>query len=198
MSVVSGWADEHEPMTVDDLKRLPDDGRRYELVDGRLDVSPSATRKHGRVENRLAFVLTGSAPDEYEVLSDIGINLNAARTHHRIPDVMVRLDVEDEDYPIKPPVLAVEVVSTESVLRDHHIKRREYAGFGIEAYWIITPSAENPSILEFCLENGEYQAVQEVLGEDTFATDFPFPVKFVPHWLVASGSWRDRIGGEGD
>ncbi|MEV5538590.1 Uma2 family endonuclease [Saccharopolyspora shandongensis] len=199
MTVVNMRANEqHVPMTVDELERLPDDGRRYELVDGRLDVSPSPARKHSRIENRLAYLLTDSAPDEYEVLQGAGINLNADRTHHRIPDVLVRRDEDDEPHLTRPPLLAVEVVSPERVLRDHHTKRREYAKFGIQAYWIITPEEEKPGIVELRLEDGEYREVQQVLSEDAFATDFPFPVKIVPHWLLASGPWRERIGGEGD
>ncbi|MER7077384.1 hypothetical protein [Saccharopolyspora kobensis] len=37
-------------MTVDDLKQLPDDGRRYELVDRTLDVSPAPLSGHSLIE----------------------------------------------------------------------------------------------------------------------------------------------------
>ena len=46
MSVVSyapAWPARGQPFTVDDLDRLPDDGRRYELLDGVLIVSPRPT-----------------------------------------------------------------------------------------------------------------------------------------------------------
>lgn len=36
-------------LTVDDLENTPEDGRRYELVDGRLDVSPAPKTLHTRV-----------------------------------------------------------------------------------------------------------------------------------------------------
>lgn len=42
------------PLTVDDLGHTPDDGRRYELVDGRLDVSPAPGSIRMRVANRLS------------------------------------------------------------------------------------------------------------------------------------------------
>ncbi|GAB3713462.1 hypothetical protein GCM10028793_49090 [Nocardiopsis oceani] len=49
------------------------------------------------------------------------------------------------------------------------------------------------------LENGQYRDVTQVYGEDTFETDFPFPIKFVPYWLAADGEaddeWKKYIGG---
>ena len=45
------------PLTVDDLARIPDDGRRYELVDGRLDVSPAPSPIHSTVDTRLTYLL---------------------------------------------------------------------------------------------------------------------------------------------
>ncbi|WP_249124579.1 Uma2 family endonuclease [Saccharopolyspora erythraea] len=184
------------PLTVDDLERVPDDGRRYELVDGRLDVSPAPAYGHGVIEGRLCFHLNAVAPDGYVVAPGVGLNLNAERTHHRIPDVVV-LHEEDGEHPYltKPPLLAVEVVSPESVFRDHHTKRREYAAFGIEAYWIISPAADKPGIAELRLADGEYSEGRQAFGEDVFETDFPFPVKLVPHWLLAAGPWRKHIGG---
>ncbi|WP_235883796.1 Uma2 family endonuclease [Saccharopolyspora elongata] len=187
-------------MTVDDLERLPDDGRRYELVDGRLDVSPAPVSAHSLTEARLCQYLGFElAPAEFIVMQGAGINFNADRTHHRIPDVVVLNETDfEQPYLTRPPLLAIEVVSRESVLRDHHIKFREYAEFGIQAYWIVTPDDEKPGILEFRLKDGEYREVQQVIGEDVFATDFPFPVKLVPYWLLAKGPWRKRIGGEDD
>ncbi|MEV0699450.1 hypothetical protein AB0I53_16235 [Saccharopolyspora sp. NPDC050389] len=73
----------------------------------------------------------------------------------------------------------------------------ENAAFGIEAYWIITTTEEKPVIVELRLKDSEYREAQQALGEDVFATDFPFPVRLVPHWLLAKGPWRERIGGEG-
>ncbi|QBI56012.1 Uma2 family endonuclease [Streptomonospora litoralis] len=184
-------------LTVDDLARMPDDGRRYELVDGRLDVSPAPVFLHTLIESRLNTYLGMTAPQEYLVLNGLGINFNADRTHHRIPDVVV-LRSQDAEHPYitRPPVLAVEVVSPESVLRDNHTKRREYADFGIESYWIINPAPDKTGISELRLENGQYVEARQVHGEDLFETELPFPVRLVPHWLTADGDWRSHIGGE--
>ncbi|MFV2197063.1 Uma2 family endonuclease [Nocardiopsis sp. LOL_012] len=183
-------------LTVDDLEHTPDDGRRYELVDGRFDVSPAPMPMHSSVDSRLTVHLGMEAPDEFTVLTGPGVNLNANRTHHRIPDLAVfDCDPPDRGYFQVPPVLAVEIVSPESVLRDNHTKRAEYAAFGIPSYWIINPLPDKVGIVEFRLKDGLYQEVTQAYGEEVFETELPFPVRFVPHWLVANGPWQKHIGG---
>lgn len=190
---------QHRPLTVDDLARTPDDGRRYELVDGRLDVSPAPVYLHTLIEGRLTTHLSiiAAAAGDFVVLPGPGINFNADRTHHRIPDLaVIHTDGAESPYLTRPPLLAVEVVSPESTFRDHHTKKREYAEFGIESYWIISPSAEKPGIIELRLEGGAYRETFQAFGEEVFETDAPFPVKLVPHWLIADGPWMKHIGGE--
>ncbi|MDA0565760.1 Uma2 family endonuclease [Streptomonospora sp. S1-112] len=185
-------------VTVDDLERMPDDGRRYELVDGRLDVSPAPKPGHARVEHRLACHLESVCPPGFKVFRGAGIDLNARRTHHRIPDLSVFADhkLPASGYFEDPPVLAVEVVSPESRFRDHHTKLREYAAFGIGSYWIVTPDPVTPGITEFRLDGGEYRGVADALNFDVLSTDVPFPVRVVPHWLTADdATWKQRVGG---
>lgn len=183
--------------TVEDLARMPDDGQRYELVDGRLDVSPAPVSLHTLIESRLTTHLGMIAPDEFIVMTGPGVNFNADRTHHRVPDlVVIRAEDFEQPYLTRPPLLAVEVVSSESVFRDHHTKEREYAAFGIASYWIVNPSLDKPGIAELRLADGEYREVTQVFGEETFGTDAPFDIRIVPHWLLASGPWREHIAGE--
>jgi Uma2 family endonuclease len=187
-------------MTVDDLERLPNDEHCYELVDGRLDVSPAPTSVHSSVESRLHTQLEATASDQYVVLKSTGVNFNAEGTHHRVPDLLViKADDFVEPYLVQPPLLVVEVVSRMSTLRDYHRKVCEYERFGVQAYWIVDPTMDTPVINGLRLQDGEYREVRKAIGEDTFATDFPFPIKIVPRWLtVPGGAWRKFIGGEGD
>ncbi|MGW5878020.1 Uma2 family endonuclease [Nocardiopsis terrae] len=191
---------EPAPLTVDDLQRTPDDGRRYELVDGSLDVSPAPVSFHTLVTGRLTTHLSNCAPTGVLVMDGPGITLNPERTRHRIPDVAV---IRNQDfqmpYTTKPPLLAVEVVSPESVLRDHHTKRREYAEFGIPSYWLITPDRDEPSIIELRLKNGEYTEAAAAFGAALLDTELPFPVRVAPQWLLRlDGDWRQHIGGPED
>ncbi|MEV0051422.1 Uma2 family endonuclease [Saccharopolyspora shandongensis] len=190
--------EQHTQMTVDDLERLPGNGYRYELVDGGLERAQSPTSVHSLVESRLHIQLGVTAPAEYLVLQGAGVSFNADRTHHRSPDLLV-IRTEDFVRPhlVKPPLLVVDVVSSTGAPRDFHTEAGEYAAFGIQAYWIVNPAMHETVIDELRLQDGGYRHERQAIGEDTFATDFPFPVKIVPHWLLAGGPWRERIGGEG-
>lgn len=184
-------------LTVDDLARMPDDGSKYELVDGRLEVTPAPVFRHTRVESRLQTHLGALAPSGLEVVTGPGINFHGDRFHHRIPDLaVIREEDETEPYLTRPPLLAVEVLSPESTIRDTHRKRAEYAEFGIESYWIIAPSVEKTAVFEMRLHGGVYRDLQEVLDTDVFETEAPFPLRIVPRWLTAKGPWLSRIGGE--
>ena len=109
-------------LTVDDLENTPDDGRRYELADGRLDASPAPTNKHCRAANRLSFHLNLLCNGEFETGEGPGVNLNPDRTSHRIPDLAVfGCDIPEEEYFHIPPLLAVEIVSPEARAIDERI-----------------------------------------------------------------------------
>ncbi|MBB4933860.1 Uma2 family endonuclease [Lipingzhangella halophila] len=184
------------PLTVDDLEHTPDDGRRYELDDGRLDVTPAPVGLHSRAEGRLLQHLGNLAPDWAEVHPGPGVTLNDARTSHLIPDLaVIRIEDFSPKYQTRPPVLAVEVLSPESVFRDTNKKKREYAALGIGNYWIVNPSLDKTGILVFRLENGTYREVAQAFGGDVLTVDHPFPVRIVPEWLVADGPWRAKISG---
>lgn len=189
------------PLTVDDLDQLPDeDGYRYELVDGRLEVSPRPSKLHSRVQARLVAHLAMVAPDDFEIHAETDFELNAEGTHDRIPDVAVlrTTDMAAERATRVAPPLVAEIISPSSAYTDYQTKAREYARFGIRSYWIIEPHPYAPTLLELRLDDqtGRYRELTQVKGEELFQTDVPFPVRIVPYWLVADGPWRELIGGD--
>lgn len=98
-------------ITRDDLDAMPDDGHRYELVDGTLLVSPAPSRRHQDAVLNLARVLQDACPPElrcYVAPFDVVLP-NGAMFQ---PDVLVanRADLTERDLPAAP-VLAVEVLS---------------------------------------------------------------------------------------
>jgi hypothetical protein len=47
VTIADAWPKPGEPFTVDDLERMPDDGHRYELIDGMLWPAARTRREHG-------------------------------------------------------------------------------------------------------------------------------------------------------
>ncbi|HET9139190.1 Uma2 family endonuclease [Actinophytocola sp.] len=185
------WPQGDRPLTVDDLHRLPDDGNRYELVDGVLEVSPPPLNNHNLVATRLASMLSMHCPDDLAVLSGNGVNF--AQDHLRIPDVIVvRYEwVEPTDFIECPPLLAIEVASKSTRKRDRTVKKREYEAFGIASYWIVEPDHNRPNLTVFELNDTGYDQAALVSGSETFHAERPFPITIVPALLVQSGNaWK--------
>jgi Uma2 family endonuclease len=132
-----------EPFTVDDLFALPDNGNRHEIFDGSLVMSPPPATGHIHVTILLRHALDGAIPDDCYVVSE-GLGIYATERDYYIPDILV---IKKESIKgvsrrgIQPGevLLVVEVVSPGNPSNDHVWKRRNYAKFGIEHYWIADP-----------------------------------------------------------
>ena len=131
VSIADAWPSWGEPFTVEDLDRMPDDGRRYELIDGMLIVSPAPNMGHQRVIIVLGSVLEQACPENLVVFADIGVRI--AENSALEPDVVVARVADAEGVRLaRPPVLVVEVLSPHSVLRDLNLKKAAYERFGIQ------------------------------------------------------------------
>lgn len=171
------------PLTRADLAGLPDDGHRYELVDGVLVVSPSPRPRHQRVVLELAVLLRAACPAELEVFV-APLDVVLAEDTVLIPDVLVarRNDLDDTCLPAAP-VLAAEVLSPSTRRIDLMLKRSRYEAAGVPAYWVIDPDA--PSLLAWRLADGTYREVGHVTGDEAFRTAEPFDVEVVPARLTS-------------
>jgi Uma2 family endonuclease len=98
------------PLTRHDLHDLPDDGHRYELLDGMLLVSPSPTHRHQRAASRLVLLLGNACPADRELLF-APFDVVLADDTVLQPDILVASarDLEDERLPLVPH-LVVEVL----------------------------------------------------------------------------------------
>ena len=116
-----------------------DDGRRYELIDGELLVSPATGLRHQTVGLRLCRLLDDACPDELYVLA-APFAVQTDVSNEVQPDVLVtRFDeLTDKNLPAAP-VLAVEVLSPSGRLIDLNLKRAAYQRMGTPSYWVLDP-----------------------------------------------------------
>lgn len=171
------------PFTVHDLEGMPDDGRRYEVIDGQLIVSPAPGLPHQTIAYRLFGLLESVCPDEFFV---VGAPF-AVQPHLHTevqPDVLVARydDLTMKNLPTGP-VLAVEVLSPSGRLVDWNLKRAAYQEMGTASYWVVDPDVPELVVLELD-DGGEYVEVARVSGNETFHARHPFPVDVVPSALL--------------
>jgi Uma2 family endonuclease len=155
MAVMTSPADAVRPFTVTDLEGMPDDGRQYELIDGELLVSPAPGWSHQEAALTLYRLLHAACPRELRVLA-APFAVRPDPFNELQPDVLVaRYDSLTERCLPGAPLLAVEVISPTSRLRDTSLKKAAYARLGVPSFWLVDPDMERPSLTVFELAEPE-------------------------------------------
>jgi Uma2 family endonuclease len=131
-------------LTYRDLRATPDDGKRYEVLDGELYVSASPVPRHQIVSRNLGFAL-------YDHIRSRALGqllfapVDVILDQHTIavPDIVfistARRAIISERAIEGPPDLLVEILSPSTARRDQTLKARLYAAFGVPHYWIVDP-----------------------------------------------------------
>jgi Uma2 family endonuclease len=157
---------------------MPDDGHRYELIDGVLVVTPAPTPRHQVVSSNLNDRLRAACPSDLVVLYaplDVVLDDHTALQ----PDLLVtrRADLSERNLPVAP-LLAVEVLSPSTRLVDLNLKRARYEAAGCPSYWVIDPT--ELSLIAWELQHGEYVEVASASGAEEFVATAPYDVVVVP------------------
>lgn len=141
-------ARERTDWTVDELDALEDDGKRYEIIDGVLFVTPAPRDTHQFVVAEFAARLREYCRTEKlgKMMASPADVRRGDRTRNRVqPDVFVMrlVDGKRPSYPYEVHDLAliVEVLSRSSRRQDTGIKRELYLREGVGEYWIVDPDA---------------------------------------------------------
>lgn len=132
--------------TADDVRALPSDRNRYEVIEGELYVTPAPSFRHQDALGTLYFAVSLYLRDH-----PVGMALVAPTDVEFEPESMVQPDLfvlplVDGRKPrsVKEAgklLLAVEVLSPGTARRDRHLKRRLYQRHGVEEYWIVDVDA---------------------------------------------------------
>lgn len=114
-----------------DLNALPDDGHRYEILDGSLLVTPLANGYHQSIEGDLYLALRKAAPPEWRVLTNIGVRVPAGNFVPDIAVVRAEADLSATWHDPDTVGLAVEIASKSTEVNDKGNKVIKYAEAGI-------------------------------------------------------------------
>ena len=169
-------------LTRADLDAIPDDGHRYELIDGALVVTPAPSHRHQRIAGRLFMRLETDCPEDLEVLF-APFDVALADDTVVQPDLLVarRSDFTDRDLPAAP-LLAVEILSPSTRRIDLTLKRARYEAAGCPAYWAVDP--DGPSLTAWELRSGSYVEVAHVIGDEEYDATAPYEVTVSPARLL--------------
>jgi Uma2 family endonuclease len=131
-------------LTLEQFKRLVNDGMKADLINGVMLVATPASYTHERLFNFL-MRLVGDYVEE----RDMGIVLGSRslvevgpRDGYE-PDLCFvaqnRLDIINETSITGPPDLVVEIISPSTRRHDAYAKKQGYARLGVPEYWLIDP-----------------------------------------------------------
>jgi len=167
-----------KPLSLADLEAMPDDGNRYELLEGQIFMTPSPVPRHQRVSFRLQTLLAANLPSGYEIF-DAPIDLDLINDQRAVPDlVVVGVGSINDKRLVAPALLVVEITSPGTRGRDYVMKREAYSASGVEHYWVV--DLQNDRVLAHRLDprTSAYDVVLDQEGGRVELVE-PIPVSFV-------------------
>ena len=175
-----------EMLTREDLDRMPDDGNRYELIEGEIVVSPSPRSRHQVVLARLFRLLDDACQPGLMVLF---APLDVQLEEHSVvePDLIVFDETALGQRGLDtPPLLAVEILSPSTRSLDLVRKKRLFERTGVASYWVIDPgdADDEVSMTAWELRESGYEAVAAIGGDESWTARAPFEVTVVPSDLA--------------
>lgn len=168
--------------TREDLDAMPDDGNRYELIDGALIVTPSPKLPHQGGVGELYVLLRRSCPTTMRVFTaPLDVTLGARTVVQ--PDLLVTTTQQASGLDHEGvPLLAVEVLSSSTRHIDLGLKRSRYEAARCASYWVVDPT--RPAAIAWELVGDRYEPAGEVTGDEPLTLERPFPVTVVPAALL--------------
>jgi len=169
-------------LTYEDYCALPDDGRRYEVIEGELVVTPSPRRAHQRFSGNLFVTLHTHVRERnlgevYAAPFDVILE----NTSIVVPDLLFvsrdRLSIVAERGVEGAPDMIVEILSSATARRDRVEKAQLYARHGVGHYWLADPVGRTFETFE--LTGGQYRLVVSLSGAALFAPSL-FPGLTIP------------------
>ncbi|WP_206050685.1 Uma2 family endonuclease [Nocardioides speluncae] len=165
--------------TADDFLSMPEVPRHTELIDGSLVLPSPRQQWHSLMVDLVVSELRRQATPRLRATREMCVKL--AERQMPEPDAVVVAaeafnDAETTYYLANDVVLAVEVVSPDSVERDHDVKPRRYAAAGIAHYWRIEEQNGQPAAYVYELEPASAAYVLTGIYHSRLQVTVPFDI----------------------
>ncbi len=173
--------------TYDDLFALPDDGKRYEIIEGELYELPPVGYIHAFVVMKLITQLIPRAKSAGAEMLTAPLDVFFEGADPVQPDILVILEDGKARFAKRgvegPPDLLIEVISPFNRVHDVFTKRALYARSGVREYWIVDPDSRTLEILTLDRDAfhltvaaaGSEMPVSPLLGQRSVAVGDLFP-----------------------
>ncbi len=163
-------------LTYDDYVELPNDGKRYEILEGELAVTPAPALKH-QISAAKVFKIVSRHVDENKLgivlFAPVDLILDSSSILQ--PDLLfvsnARQNILTEKGLFSAPDLVIEILSPTTTRNDRVTKAQIYARHKVPAYWIADPEQET---LEIYLLDGDSFRLVATLQGDTLMSVPPF------------------------
>jgi Uma2 family endonuclease len=160
-----------KPVTIDDMYNMPKDGRKYELVNGEILVSPGNWR-HTKIATKIAHIFA-TFLDEFPVGEVFCDNLGVVLPNRnlRSPDVtFIRAEKLPggelpEAFAEVVPDLAVEVLSPGNSPGYIMAKIGEFLECGVAKVWVVDPAQKTVTVYSSLSQTEQYSADDTITAE---------------------------------
>lgn len=156
-------------LTYEDLCLLPNDGKRYEIIDGELFVTPAPLTRHQLILANLLYYLTHFVKERgFGRVFPAPLDVFFSQFDVVEPDIVYvskeRASVITEKNAQGAPDLVVEILSESTAKIDRTTKLKLYARYGVMEYWIIDPNVCSAEI--YRLAAGGYELAARLQSSD--------------------------------
>ena len=173
--------------TYEDYLNLPNDGKRYEIIEGVLYVANAPSFQHQHTVHQLDRQIGNFVSEHglgYVIPAPFEVHLSAISRPVQ-PDITFirteRISAHALQIFEGAPDLVVEVLSPESIRRDRVIKFTAYEAAGVTEYWIANPNARTVEV--YVLSHGEYASLGEFKEAETIQSQVLAGIELVTNSL---------------
>ncbi|MBM3853284.1 MAG: Uma2 family endonuclease, partial [Verrucomicrobia bacterium] len=160
-----------ERLTAEDYRTMPDDGRRYQLVDGEIHMAPAPNSYHQEIIWNLSQILGSHLRQHpagriYLAPYDVYLSENDVVQPDLLFLAASRLSLRQEDGLHGAPDLVIEVLSPATSQLDKKAKRALYARTGVKEMWLVDPILQQIHLYDFARDPA--RAVRLIEDDESF------------------------------